>query len=359
MCTDAPDQPGEVDNKSALIDVFRSPDLTETIFRVVFNNWELYAVDLPSNGPEKSRALHAALFNLCATDTDFYAMCQAQLVRRLQTAVKKVQYELLALLELAKKAFPQQDGNPRQDCHSRENIGFDEWDVWDLAARRNGVEALRHLRQLVNGDTLVEKDAKGLPHHVIAYTTDETIHHLVLTNDVILQLLPHVWGMTTWLQRHMIVYPKVQQWDNDEVGVNPRPTEEMYGPYEAWDVSDVNNMRGMFENVSYFNLPIGAWNVSNVKDMGGMFWRAENFNQPIGAWDVSNVTNMKDMFAFTESFNQPIQSWNVSNVTDMSSMFFTARSFNQPLDGWKVRSDVNTDRMFYGAWAMRESVFKS
>ena len=57
----------------------------------------------------------------------------------------------------------------------------------------------------------------------------------------------------------------------------------------------------------------------------------------ISNWDMSNVTNMKFMFEGAVSFNQPLNNWNVSNVTYMWSMFDGATSFNQPLHApWYV-----------------------
>jgi hypothetical protein len=379
MRTDAPDQPGAANNKSALIDVFRSSDLTDTLFKVVFNNRGLYAVDLPSDGPEKSRALHAALFNLCGTDTDFYATCQAQLVRRLQGAVREVQKELPELLENVKVA-EEETTLKREDCHVRNLFG---WDVWDLAARRNGVEALRHLGQLVNADAQPVADAEGLIRRVIPYAKDETTRYFVLTNDVILQLLPHVWGMSTWLVRHMIVYPKVEQWDDDEYEFDDRPTEAMYGPYETWDVSKVTNMRHLFDPKalvngewtfggveSFFNAPIGTWDVSNVENMAFMFLNATKFNQPIGAWNVEKVRDMQGVFANASSFNQAIGMWNVSNVKDMDQVFRQASSFNQPLGsvdvkgrptnsgGWDVSNVTRMNAMFLSATSFNQPIGK-
>ena len=45
--------------------------------------------------------------------------------------------------------------------------------------------------------------------------------------------------------------------------------------------------------------------------------RKGNFNQPLNNWNVSNVTDMKEMFERAHSFNQPLNKWNVSNVEDM------------------------------------------
>ena len=51
---------------------------------------------------------------------------------------------------------------------------------------------------------------------------------------------------------------------------------------------------------------------------------AKSFNQPLNNWDVSNVENMFGMFCNAESFNQPLNNWDVSNVIYMDEMFIGA-----------------------------------
>ena len=72
------------------------------------------------------------------------------------------------------------------------------------------------------------------------------------------------------------------------------------------------------DSVNYFNQPLNNWNVSNVTNMYGMFNNAESFNQLLNNWNVSNVKDMRLMFSDATSFNQPLNNWNVSNVEDMS-----------------------------------------
>jgi surface protein len=45
-----------------------------------------------------------------------------------------------------------------------------------------------------------------------------------------------------------------------------------------------------------------------------------NKRYDISKWDVSNVTDMRCMFNGVTSFNQPIGAWNTHNVTDMHKM---------------------------------------
>ena len=92
----------------------------------------------------------------------------------------------------------------------------------------------------------------------------------------------------------------------------------------------------MFHLARSFNQLLNNWDVSNVEDMFGMFWNARSFNQPLNDWNVSKVTNMKNMFYGTESFNQPLDKWDVSHAT-LGWMFDCAVSFNQPLHApWYV-----------------------
>jgi surface protein len=83
-----------------------------------------------------------------------------------------------------------------------------------------------------------------------------------------------------------------------------------------WDVSNVTNMYGMFENAQNFNQDLSAWDVRNVRNMEYMFYDAQNFNQDLSAWDVRNVTRMNSMFQQASAFNQDLSAWDVSNVQE-------------------------------------------
>ncbi|WP_086298046.1 BspA family leucine-rich repeat surface protein [Campylobacter devanensis] len=90
------------------------------------------------------------------------------------------------------------------------------------------------------------------------------------------------------------------------------------------DISKVSNFYNLFRDSKRSNFSgIEEWDVSHVNDMRGMFRGAENFNADISSWDVSNVRDMSYMFYGATSFNQSLDNWDVSNVKNMENMFFS------------------------------------
>ena len=93
---------------------------------------------------------------------------------------------------------------------------------------------------------------------------------------------------------------------------------------------------------------LGDIDTSEIIDMSELFQNSKRTDfSGIESWDVSNVINMRSMFEHAISFNQPLDDWDVSNVENMRSMFNTAKSFNQSLNNWDVSNVKNMDHMFY------------
>ena len=121
---------------------------------------------------------------------------------------------------------------------------------------------------------------------------------------------------------------------------------EFNQPIGNWDVSNVNDMSGMFQETGQFNQNLNEWKVGKVKNMAGMFRNAHIFDSPIGVWDVRKVEDMSTMFLNASEFNQPIGNWSFSNIKDMHHMFQDAILFNQDLSNWDVNSDTNVEGMY-------------
>jgi surface protein len=115
-----------------------------------------------------------------------------------------------------------------------------------------------------------------------------------------------------------------------------------------WDVSNVQNMSGMFAGCSKFNSDLSKWDVANVQNMSHMFVGCSTFNSDLSKWQVVKVTNMSHMFEGCSTFKSDLGEWNVSNVTDMSYMFASCNQFTANLDNWNMSDKVNTVNMFAG-----------
>jgi surface protein len=138
-------------------------------------------------------------------------------------------------------------------------------------------------------------------------------------------------------------------------GECPR-TEEVYGLFSDWDVSEVTDISFLFKNLPYFNGNVSKWNTVKVTDMTGMFDGASTFNQDIGSWDTSEVTDMTAMFSHAYAFNQDIGSWDTSEVTSMSWMFGYTQLFWQDISGWSTVSNPNIAYMWQHSYLDANSV---
>ena len=96
----------------------------------------------------------------------------------------------------------------------------------------------------------------------------------------------------------------------------------------------------MFQDAYAFNQNIGGWNISNVENIGGMFHQATSFDQDISSWNTSKVTDMSWTFKGAESFDQNIGNWNISSGPSMNEMFaqvtLSVANYDAILNGFKT-----------------------
>jgi surface protein len=106
----------------------------------------------------------------------------------------------------------------------------------------------------------------------------------------------------------------------------------------------VTNCLEMFRDCSLFNdSSIASWNVSNVDDMSGMFLNCTSLNVNLAAWNTSSVTNTGLMFYNCPFFSSNLASWNMSAVTTMTLMFYNADSYSSNMASWGLQSlNVNS-----------------
>ena len=89
--------------------------------------------------------------------------------------------------------------------------------------------------------------------------------------------------------------------------------------------------KSVFEGLDPHNIDISEWDVSNAENMYGMFYKCENFNSDLSKWDVSKVKDMRAMFYGCKYFNCDLSKWDVSKVENMYGMFYACASLkNKP-----------------------------
>lgn len=356
---------------------------------IVLGNRAEYAVDLPTDAPAKIKALQAAVLAICASGAEYNRFCRHVLPTYLKPEVIRIQRDVLPRLRDEVKAkldetndwliydwsppFTDVEGArlvmnaellsetgiekgedrlPWRPKISKTLRNLNEWDVWDVLSRRNGMPDLKDLGSLATATLGGDSNGK-------TYYNMPQNRRLYVSNETVMTMLAHIWGVETWATRHMVIFQPVEMHVVDGYTLIVPANEVIHGPVEAMDMSKVTafDSTEFVDSIDFFdNEPIGAWDMSNVEDMQTMFAYKPRFNQPIGGWDVSKVTNMEQMFREAAAFNQPIRGWDVSNVTNMKHMFNAANAFNQPLDGWDVSNVTTMSEMFSGAHKFNQPI---
>ena len=100
---------------------------------------------------------------------------------------------------------------------------------------------------------------------------------------------------------------------------------------EGWDVSNWNDMGGLFYAAQPVNVDLSGWDVSKVKDMG-LIMQLGDVNININNWDVSNATAMINLFFGDKNYieGMDLSGWDVSKVTDCTGMISYFNSNNWP-----------------------------
>ena len=117
-----------------------------------------------------------------------------------------------------------------------------------------------------------------------------------------------------------------------------------------WDVSRVDNTRGMFGDARIGSVDIGGWNSHSLHDTSNMFNNA-NISSGLNmvGFDTSNVVDMSGMFSFSNIPNLDLAYLNTSNVKSMRSMFEGGRYYpSLDLARFDTRRVEDFNSMFRG-----------
>ena len=115
-----------------------------------------------------------------------------------------------------------------------------------------------------------------------------------------------------------------------------------------FNTTSVINMKNMFKNCKNTNINgdyIGSWDVSNVNDFSGMFEDFSNFNGDLSSWNTRCAKNFNNMFKNATQFNKYIGNWNTFQLKSCNSMFENCTNLDQAFY-WEISKVRNMDKMF-------------
>ena len=147
-----------------------------------------------------------------------------------------------------------------------------------------------------------------------------SFNHSVYYTNVDLHWLQNV--LNTYSDLSTLVTTKVEI-TNESSATGLFSRTEIKG-MENWDVSNWNNMNGLFDSDKPIKSDLSYWDVSNVEDFRlGM--QLENINPNINNWDVSKATNMSGFFSASPGDKyiegMDLSGWDVSKVTNCDGFF--------------------------------------
>lgn len=140
--------------------------------------------------------------------------------------------------------------------------------------------------------------------------------------------------------------------------------ETPYGPLEDWDVSNVTNMKSLFDGENHdevfktCNLAgVENWDVSAVTTMEHLFDSNSLFNADLTSWDTGNVERFDWMFTSNPLFEgKGIDKWDTKSAKNMSYMVALCPSFDRNINSWDVSKVTKFDHTFYGASGFMQSI---
>lgn len=203
---------------------------------------------------------------------------------------------------------------------------------------------MKQLKQLVSEKLLI----RNKPDKVDTIFFPETLYEL--KNMIYSEIEKH--GLECSLNH--ICTSKITNMSGLFNGRNNFPLLKKFnGDISLWDVSNVTNMSGMFEE-SDFDGDLSKWDVSRVQTMESMFDNSKytGENGDISDWDISSVRDMAFMFYENTEYKGDISAWNVSNVKNMDGMFKDS-SYDGDILMWDISKDCSIEAMLAGSQIYR------
>ena len=123
------------------------------------------------------------------------------------------------------------------------------------------------------------------------------------------------------------------------------------------DVSNINSftnkVRGLFEYTGFKYIDISDWDVSNIEDMRNMFQECAQLKSvgDLSNWNVQNVKYMNHMFYYCKQLKSvgDLSNWDVSDVEDIACMFYNCKQLTSVgnLSNWNILHVKYMSATFY------------
>ena len=112
---------------------------------------------------------------------------------------------------------------------------------------------------------------------------------------------------------------------------------------ENWDVSNVENVEEMFAICSKLNIDFSNWKLKKIYSTENIFYNCEKLKgKGLDKWDVSNIVNMRAMFEGCSNLDFDLSKWNISKLKNIRSMFSGCEKFTgKGLEKWNVNNISN------------------
>lgn len=117
--------------------------------------------------------------------------------------------------------------------------------------------------------------------------------------------------------------------------------KEQHIPLFMINTSEITDMSWLFHGGVFVNYAgIEFWDVSNVENMEGMFYGAGRIDADLNLWDISKVKNMRYMFAYSDYISKmQVNNWKVSDDVKYYGMFRGTELETNPPEWFKLKNE--------------------
>lgn len=117
--------------------------------------------------------------------------------------------------------------------------------------------------------------------------------------------------------------------------------KEQHIPLFMINTSEITDMSWLFHGGVFVNYTgIEFWDVSNVENMEGMFYGAGRIDADLNLWDISKVKNMRYMFAYSDYISKmQVNNWKVSDDVKYYGMFRGTELEKNPPEWFRLKNE--------------------